>query len=75
MNENYNLSPMFLSNYRKQTAKLQETIVPNGRNNRVGVNFHPKNIHFYGFLNRKLKKSQHGGKGNKDHQNITCYDE
>jgi hypothetical protein len=60
---NYNLSPMFLSKYRKQTAKFIRlpTRSEDHHNKRQKpphrINFCHKNMHFYGFLNRKLKMS------------------
>jgi len=54
---------MFLSKYRKQTTKLLRlpTRSGNHRNKQQKPprrsNFYPKNMCFYGFLNRKLKKS------------------
>jgi len=35
---------------------MAETTVTNGRNHRVGVTSTLKSMHFYGFLNKKLKK-------------------
>jgi len=66
---NYSLSLMFLSKYRKQTAKFLRlhTRSGNHRNKRQKPphrsNFCPKNMHFYGFLNKKLIKSNKKIKG------------
>jgi len=60
---NYSLSPMFLSKCRKQTAKLLSLLTCSGNHSYKRQkpprrsNFYPKNMRFYGFLNRKLRNS------------------
>jgi len=65
---NYSLSPMYISKYRKQTVKLLRlpTCKRNHRNKRQKPphrsNLCPKNMSFFGFLNKKLKKSKIKGR-------------